>query len=397
MSRNDALRWAVAVFCIAGAVEAEEQPIRFAATRPQQGPSVPTMRGFMIPYSVEVPGAGAMEMIPVPGGWLTVGSTQPPTRIRIEPFWMAKYEVTWAEYVEYVELYPLFRDLQRRGDGRGAGIANVDAVTAPTAIYDPNYRMEFATSARQPATSMTQYAARQYSKWLSLLVGEPMRLPTLAEWQYACRAGTRGPWSCDERMLADHGVFQADVKTRPGPRPVGSKAPNPWGLHDMHGNVAEWVIDAAAPSGWSRLTAGDHSTAAAIFLPRSRYGHLVCGGGWGDGPRDCQTTSTRSSTADWWDQDANFPQSPWWLAGDNASEVGFRLVRPLRDHSAAEMSRYWDADSKQLKGDIQMRLDEGRGVVGRVDRELPELMRRDRTGRDPSWARPWLRPRKAQK
>ena len=82
------------------------------------------------------------------------------------------------------------------------------------------------------------------------------RLPTEAEWEYACRAGTSTMWSFgeDRHALGDYAWYidsEAEAKDQT-PREVGAKLPNPWGLHDMHGNVWEWCLDVYGEDYYSR-------------------------------------------------------------------------------------------------------------------------------------------------
>jgi formylglycine-generating enzyme required for sulfatase activity len=110
----------------------------------------------------------------------------------------------------------------------------------------------FAQSDAHPVVGITWHDAQQYLRWLSARTGQAYRLPSEAEWEYACRAGTRTAFSCGDTIstkLANYdGNFAynggARGVLRKGTTPVGSFAPNPWGLFDMHGNVWEWVQDA---------------------------------------------------------------------------------------------------------------------------------------------------------
>ena len=93
-----------------------------------------------------------------------------------------------------------------------------------------------------PAISMTQHAANKYAEWLSAKTGEFYRLPTEAEWEYACRAGATAD------LLADSAITPGTAANSNGKyQTVATKKPNAWGLYDMLGNVMEWTLDAYAP------------------------------------------------------------------------------------------------------------------------------------------------------
>jgi formylglycine-generating enzyme required for sulfatase activity len=136
----------------------------------------------------------------------------------------------------------------------------------------------------EPVTQVTWAQAVAFCEWLSRKEGKPYRLPTEAEWEYACRAGTTTPFSSGETLALD----QANVKGAKAV-PVGTFAPNPWGLHDLHGNVAEWCLDWYGPyeageqvdpvgraDGIARVTRGGSFLMGSPRYARSsnRSGHL---------------------------------------------------------------------------------------------------------------------------
>jgi formylglycine-generating enzyme required for sulfatase activity len=186
-----------------------------------------------------------------------------------------------------------------------------------------------------PAICMTQHAARMFCKWLSVKTGRYYRLPTEAEWEYACRAGTTTAYSFgnDPAGLDDHAWFKDNSDRKY--QKVGQKKPNPWGLYDMHGNVAEWVLDQYVEEGYDKLALKNPLVIPTVLFPR-----VVRGGSWEDRPDRCRSASRYGSDETWKEQDPQEPQSIWYHT--DALWVGFRIVRPLIEPTAEEKAAKWD-------------------------------------------------------
>lgn len=294
----------------------------------------------MKPYAEIIPGTQvSFEMVPIPRGTFTMGSPPneagrspdegPAHEVTIEPFWMGKTEVRWEEY----DPFAFSRDIPSGGEKKApatatvAGATGADAMTRPT----PPYADETFGYAREgnPVISIPHHAAKEYCAWLSAKTGKNYRLPTEAEWEYACRAGTKTAYSFgdDPGGLGEYAWYRANSGEKPNA--AGKKKPNPWGLHDMHGNVAEWVLDRYSKSFYARL-AEKMPVVGPVLLPgEEEYPHVVRGGSWDDLPERLRSAARGFSTKEWNRRDPQNPQSIWWLT--DALGVGFRVVRPLKE------------------------------------------------------------------
>ncbi|MCA8998234.1 MAG: formylglycine-generating enzyme family protein [Planctomycetaceae bacterium] len=285
------------------------------------------------------------EMVPIPGGVYTMGSPEneenrnddegPQHQVKIEPFWMGKCEVTWDEY----DTWRLNLDIQRRnllGRERDEVDEQADAVTRPTKEYtDMTFGMGHDGF---PAISMTQLAAKMYCEWLTEKTGHYYRLPTEAEWEYACRAGTTTAYSWgDDPGDIDEYAWYYDNSDETYHK-VGMKKPNPWGLHDIHGNVAEWCLDRYEEDYYSQFK--DVKVAEfPVCLPNGEeYPRVARGGSWYDDPEMLRSAQRIPSTPDWKIQDPQLPQSAWYLT--DADFVGFRVVRPLNPPTEDEIKKF---------------------------------------------------------
>lgn len=299
----------------------------------------------MTRYTNGIPGTKVhYSMVPIPGGEVLLGSPDtepnrdtdegPRIKIQIPPFWMGQYEVTWNEF----ELF-MYPDEERKFKAEIATDPEIDkvsdVVTRPTKPY---VEMSFGMGKdAYPAISMTHHAANKFCQWLSAKTGHFYRLPTEAEWEYACRAGASTMYSFgdDASKLSEYAWFEKNSEFKY--QKVGRKKPNAWGLYDMHGNVAEWCLDQYSPNFEALKALGDLNP----YVPsKTPYPHVVKGGSWDDEAKKLRVASRRASDKSWKMQDPQLPKSIWYLT--DAQFLGFRVVRPLKVPSPEEMQKYWN-------------------------------------------------------
>ncbi|VAX42029.1 protein of unknown function DUF323 [hydrothermal vent metagenome] len=283
----------------------------------------------------------SFEMVPIKGGEFVMGSPSkekgrnkdegPQHKVKIEPFWMGKYEVTWDEY----DIWTFGNDITRRMKLKGVKPtprdADADAASRPSLPYT-DMTFDYGHD-RYPAICVTQLSAKVYCEWLSAKTGHYYRLPTEAEWEYACRAGTTTAFSFgnDVKKIDDYAWNEDNSDFEP--HPIGKKKPNPWGLYDMHGNVAEWCLDKYDADFYQKFA--DAKVKPLLNVPslEHRYGRIVRGGSWDQKPLELRSASRMKSVKDWKQLDPQIPQSDWYLT--DAHNVGFRIIRPLKAPSKA--------------------------------------------------------------
>lgn len=379
-----------------------EETVGIVAQDPGKPGAVAVKAGFMVPYTATIPNTTvSFEMIPIPGGEFLLGSPKseagrqdsegPQVRVKVEPFWMGKCEITWAEYQAFMAQYDAFKKLEelrftntRMESAKqqlealpavqeyfATQLSDVDAVTCPTPLYDSSFTYGPGEEPRQPAVTMTQFAAKQYTKWLSGILNQQYRLPTEAEWEYAARAGTATAFSFgeDPQAIGEYAwtTDNADYQTHE----VGTLKPNPWGLYDMHGNAGEWVLDQFLADHYASLKDGV-SAADAITWPVKLFPRVIRGGSWLLSADECRSASRQpSDDPEWTLSDPNLPTSPWWFTEEAGTGVGFRIIRPLAKMDAALCKKVWDADIEHIQEDVADRLKEGRGAQAAADSRLP--------------------------
>jgi len=284
----------------------------------------------------------SFEMVAIPGGEFLMGSPEsepyrnaqegPQRKVKVRSFWMGKVEVSWDEY----EAFYSQTATEGRTDTRTLiplNNSDVDAITGATPPYGaPDQGWG---KGNRPAITMTFHAAQTYCRWLSKVTGKTYRLPTEAEWEYACRAKKDSPYffEGDPQDFTEQGffnsIFGADSE------PIGSFAvyclnssgktqlpstvkENPFGLLNMCGNVKEFCLDWYAPS----YSPGDCVNPKG---PDEGEEHVVRGGSFKSDAIDLRAAArdfTRHD--DWLVTDPQNPKSIWWYSDCN--DVGFRVV-----------------------------------------------------------------------
>ena len=296
-------------------------------------------------YTNTIPGTQvSYGMIAIPSGEFVMGSPTsekgrkpdegPQHKVKLSPFWMGRCEVTWNEF----ELF-MFADQERKFKDSIATDPYVDkisdAVSRPTKPY---VEMSFGMGKDgYPAISMTHHSAIKYCQWLSSKTGHFYRLPTEAEWEYACRAGTTTvySWGNDPAPMRDYAWYEknSDFKYQK----VGRKKPNPWGLYDMHGNVAEWCFDQYVPNYEQFASTMQVNPWVKSTTP---YPHVARGGSWDDTPEALRSAARRASDKSWKIQDPQLPKSIWYHT--DAQFLGFRIVRPVELPPIDQVYGFWN-------------------------------------------------------
>ena len=278
----------------------------------------------------------SFEMVPVPGGTFVMGSPKgkpgrkndegPQHEVRLHPFYLcttettlelflAYYQETMSAKEDFIEVEQAKKDAeQSRGD--------VDAITGPTPVYGD---LTMGYGVKHPAMGMTWHNAMTVCRWLSKKTGRKYRLPTEAEWEYACRAGTTNVFGFGNapNRLADFAWYEdnSDGETNE----VAKKKPNAWGLYDMLGNVCEWVYDFYSPTAYKE--AAGKTPAVNPKGPKTGKVHVARGGDYSSSIEELRCAA-RAFEEEWWRSgDPQFPKSKWWLP--EMDFIGFRIARSI--------------------------------------------------------------------
>ena len=250
-----------------------------------------------------------IELVLVPAGSFTMGSSDPNTASGVrpaheatigQPLYIGKTEVTNGQYRRFMEACPDY-------DGE----ADVDPAYD---LYLRHFRGESVMSAEDPypVVWVSWNNAQAFCAWAGL------ELPSEAQWEYACRAGTITHYSFGDDEKELHDYAWADLAAGHRTHPVATKLPNPWGLYDMHGNVWEWCADDWLPYEAVATDGSARRDPEAITK-------VLRGGSWSTGP-----SQTEGRTPTWFHSAALGSTARFNLAPGNAwHDRGFRVVLPV--------------------------------------------------------------------
>lgn len=285
-------------------------------------------------YEQIIPGTAiTFKMVSVKGGNFKMGSDgsvkegkadeRPAKQVSVSSFWIGTHEVTFDEYDAF------FKDEEYSQN------QTTDAVTRPSPPYI-DLTLGMGKEGGFPANSMSQYGALMYCRWLYKKTGQFYRLPTEAEWEYACRAGssTKYPFGNDPAELSRFAWFKDNSDNKY--HKTGLKEPNAWGLFDILGNVAEWTLDQYDENYFSTIS---DSLQDPVIRPTARHPRTLKGGTYQDAGNDLRSSSRLKSNLDWNRRDPQIPRSRWWNA--DAPFIGFRLLRPWKKPSDEEIEKFF--------------------------------------------------------
>jgi formylglycine-generating enzyme required for sulfatase activity len=213
----------------------------------------------------------------------------PQHTVTIQPFFMGKFPVTQAQW-QAVASFPK---------------VNIDLKSDPSGFK----------GAKRPVEQVSWNDAVEFCTRLSKATGREYRLPSEAEWEYACRAGTATPFHCGETITTDLANYKGDStygfgskgQFRKQTTEVGSFPANAFGLHDMHGNVWEWCQDT-----WHENYNGAPTDGSAWIDENNQYVMILRGGCWYYNPSNCRSASRNYD-----------------IPGSDYNNIGFRVVCEL--------------------------------------------------------------------
>jgi len=265
-----------------------------------------------------------LNFVRIPEGEFTMGSPaseidrsgdETQHQVKVSDFYLCKYAVTLAGFKEFIEASGYRTDAEK---GDGSYVWDGKSWEKRAGI---NWRFGISGGVRpqseenHPVVHVSWNDAVAYCKWISEKTGQQFRLPTEAEWEYACRAGTTTPFHTGDNLTTGEANYNGNYPYNKNPKgeyrentvPVDSLAPNAWGLYHMHGNVWEWCGDRYGDKYYDECKA--KGVVENPVGPETGSIRVLRGGSWGNYAGYCRSANRNSDTP-----------------GDRGSDAGFRLA-----------------------------------------------------------------------
>jgi formylglycine-generating enzyme required for sulfatase activity/uncharacterized caspase-like protein len=221
----------------------------------------------------------SIALLPIPGGSFSMGaaatdrppiaSAVPSHNVTLSPFYLSATPITQAQWRAVAALPRIAQDL----------------VPSPSRFSGETL----------PVEQVSWFDTMEFCQRLAQFLSQPLRLPSEAEWEYACRAATVTAFSAGDSLAptqANYDWRKSDLENPPNwlrqTTPVHQFPANPWGLHDLHGNVAEWCLDGWHPNYRSAPNDG------SAWVAQDDSGRILRGGSWFSPPRQCRSAERSS-------------------------------------------------------------------------------------------------------
>ncbi|MBC8065465.1 MAG: formylglycine-generating enzyme family protein [Chlorobia bacterium] len=239
----------------------------------------------LAPYVETVPNSVLkIQMVPVPGGTIAIGKKS----VKVKPFYMATTETTWELFDAFLNAGPPSKPYDQTDFAP-------DAIARPSKSYIlPD--LSWGHSG-YPTINVSSTSVEMFCRWLSKVTNKKYRLPTEAEWEMACTENTGLPMKLTKDQAENVAWYAGNSKETT--HPVGKKAPNKLGLHDMFGNVGEWATDLDGKP-------------------------VLCGPSFADTLANTTSSLRKRWSPKWQETDPQMPKSRWWLS--DGPFCGFRVV-----------------------------------------------------------------------
>ncbi|MCB0290740.1 MAG: formylglycine-generating enzyme family protein [Calditrichaeota bacterium] len=218
--------------------------------------------------------------------------------VEVSDFYIGKYPVTVGQFEMFIS------ESNYQTDADKDGGSNVWSVVKWRKKAGVNWRCDvkgdIQKNHQHPVIHVSWNDAAAYCQWLSQKSNARLRLPTEAEWEYACRAGTTTPFYTGENLTTDQANYNGNYPYNKNPKgkypdkttPVGSYPPNAWGLCDMHGNVWEWCEDWYDDKYYDACK--QQGTVVNPTGPEKGSRRVLRGGSWRDVARNCRSANRSS-------------------------------------------------------------------------------------------------------